>query len=116
MSFIAFTSTGREGSKRLGPLFISVAIHGTAFFALINAPEIKLPEPAKSEYKQAIEGKEEKLVWYKFKDLPDVTPPEAKAERKPLKAEVRAKQQMVASRKDAPKKSGWFGRRLPKSK
>ena len=82
----------------------SVALHGTAFFALMSAPEIKLPAPTKSEYKQAIEGKEEKLVWYKFKELPDVTPPDARPERKPLRAEVQAKQEIVASRKDAPKR------------
>jgi TonB family protein len=93
---------GRPG-RRLRPLAISAAIHGAAFLALMNAPEIRLPEPAPSAYKQAIAGKEEKLVWYRLKSLPDVTPPETKAERKPLKAEVRAKQEMVASRKDAPK-------------
>jgi TonB family protein len=94
---------GRPG-RRLRPLAVSAAIHGVAFLALMNAPEIKLPERSQSEYKQAIAGKEEKLVWYRLKSLPDVTPPETKAEPKPLKAEVRAKQEMVASRKDAPKK------------
>ncbi len=90
--------------KRPGPLAVSLLIHVTAFFALINAPEIKLPEASKSEYKQAIEGKEDKLVWFKFNNaLPDVTPPRAKAERRPLRAEVKAPQQIVASRKDAPK-------------
>jgi TonB family protein len=53
----------------------------------MNAPDIKLPEPAKSAYKQAIEGKEDKLVWFKFnKELPDVKPLETRAERKPLRA------------------------------
>jgi TonB family protein len=93
---------GRPG-RRLKPLALSAAIHGAAFLALMNAPEIKLPERSQSEYKQAIAGKEDKLVWYRLKSLPDVTPPRAKAEPKPLKAEVRAKQEMVASRKDAPK-------------
>jgi TonB family protein len=71
----------------------------------MNAPQIKLPEASKSEYKQAIEGKEQKLVWYKFKkELPDVRPPAAKPERKPLRAAVQAPQEIVASRKDAPKR------------
>jgi TonB family protein len=95
---------GAGRPRRLRPLAISAAIHGAAFLTLMNAPAIRLPERAQSEYKQAIEGKEEKLVWYRLKSLPDVTPPEAKAAPKPLKAEVRAKQEMVASRKDAPKK------------
>lgn len=88
----------------MGPLAMSAALHGTAFFALMHAPEIKLPEPSKSEYKQAIEGKEQKLVWYRFKELPEVTPPRAKSEQKPLRAEVQSKQQIVASRRNAPKK------------
>jgi TonB family protein len=104
MSLTLYIGNPRGQRKRLGPVVTSVALHGTAFFALMSAPEIKLPTPAKSEYKQAIEGKEEKLVWYKFKELPDVTPPDAKPERKPLRAEVQAKQQIVASRKDAPKR------------
>jgi len=93
---------GRPG-RRLPPLAISAALHVAAFLALMYAPKIALPEQAQSEYKQAIAGKEEKLVWYRLKSLPDVRPPESKAEQKPLKAEVRAKQEMVASRKDAPK-------------
>jgi TonB family protein len=92
--------------KRPGPLAVSLLLHGTAFFALMNAPEIKLPEQSKSAYKLAIEGKETKLVWYKFdKDLPAVKPPDAKAERKPLRAEIKFRQEIVASRKDAPKRT-----------
>lgn len=83
---------------------MSAALHGTAFVALMSAPVVKLPEPAKSAYRQAIEGHEEKLVWYRFKELPDVTPPQPKEQRKPVRAAVQAKQQIVASRKDAPKK------------
>jgi TonB family protein len=104
MSLNVYMDGAERVRKRPGPLAISVLIHVAAFLALMNAPEIKLPEPSKSEYKQAIEGKEDKLVWFKFnKELPDVTPPKAKAERRPLRAEVKAPQQIVASRRDAPK-------------
>jgi TonB family protein len=97
---------GARHGRRPGPLVVSVLLHGSAFFALMNAPEIKLPEPAKSEYKQAIEGKETKLVWYEFKKkLPAVTPPNASAEIKPLRSEVQAPQQIIASRRDAPKRT-----------
>lgn len=94
------------GKRRgdLTPRAISVALHGIAFIALIHAPSIRLPQPAQSEYKQAIAGKEQKLVWYKFKELPAVIPPRARAERKPVRAAVKAKQQIVAARKDAPKR------------
>ncbi len=104
MSLSLYIDGAGKRRRRLGPLATSAAVHGVAFFALIHASAIRLPEPSKSEYKQAIEGKEEKLIWYKFKELPDVTPPQAKAEPKPVRAEVQAKQQIVASRKDAPKR------------
>jgi TonB family protein len=96
---------GRE-RRRQAPLAVSLLLHGGAFFALMNAPEIRLPEQSKSAYKQAIEGKEAKLVWYKFnKELPDVRPPEARPDRRPLRAAVQAPQQIVASRKDAAKRT-----------
>jgi TonB family protein len=68
------------------------------------APAVKLPEPGKSEYKLAIEGKEPKLLWYKFnKELPDVS---SKAlARRPVKAESVAKQEIVASPKLAQKRT-----------
>lgn len=90
---------------RPGPRIVSVLLHGTAFFLLMHAPEITL-EPAKSEYKLAIEGKETKLVWYEFnKKLPAVTPSQAKAEKTPTRAVTPAPQEIVASRKDAPKRT-----------
>lgn len=103
MTLIPYMQAARRPRRRLGPLSLSAGIHVTAFFALMSAPEIKLPEPAKSEYKQAIEGREEKLVWYRFRELPELTPRKAAGERKPVKAERLARQQIVASRKDAPK-------------
>lgn len=106
MPLDVYIEGGARGRKRPGPLAVSVVLHGAAFFALMHAPEIKLPEQNKSAYKLAIEGKEEKLVWYKFnKDLPDVSPPKPKRERRPVRATMRAKQRIVASRKSAPKRT-----------
>ena len=97
---------GHPSRRRPGPPVVSLLLHGAAFFALMNAPEIKLQEQSKSAYKLAIEGKENKLVWYKLnEDLPAVRPLEASAERKPLRAEVKARQEIVASAKDAPKRT-----------
>jgi TonB family protein len=88
------------------PLAISALLHVAAFFAILYSPEIKLPEQSPSAYKQAFEGKETKLVWYRFeKKLPSVQPPDVKAERKPVRAELNAPQVIVASRKDAPKRT-----------
>jgi len=104
MSLNVYMDGAERARKRPGPVAMSVLIHIAAFLALMGAPEIKLPAESKSAYKQAIEGHEDKLVWFRFnKDLPDVTPPKAKAERRPLRAQVKASQQIVASRKDAPK-------------
>jgi len=82
------------------PLAISLVAHGAAFIALMYAPTIKLPEPSPSEYKQAIAGKEARLVWYKLKEIPEVASKPAKT---PAKAETIAKQAMVAAPKQAKK-------------
>lgn len=106
MSLNVYIEGAQRDPKRPGPLAVSVLLHGAAFFALMHAPEIKLPEQSKSAYQMAIEGKETKLVWYKFdKKLPAVTPLEAKAEHKPLRAKISAPQEIVASRKDAPQRT-----------
>ena len=105
MSLNVYLDGADRVGKRPGPLVVSVLLHVAAFLALMNAPEIKLPAESKSAYRQAIEGKEDKLVWFRFnKELPDVAPPKAKAGRKPLLARVKAPQQIIASRKDAPKR------------
>lgn len=104
MSLSLYLDGAGKRHAEVTPRVISAAVHGIAFIALIHAPSIELPRPAQSEYKQAIAGKEQKLVWYKFKELPAVVPPRAKAERKPVRAAQKAKQQIVAARRDAPKR------------
>jgi TonB family protein len=82
-------------------LAVSLLWHG-AIVVWIMMPAI--PERAPSEYRQKIAGKESKIVFYKFRrELPKVTPPKAKNEKLPLRAEVKAKQSIVASPKAAPK-------------
>ena len=62
------------------------------------------PPRSPSEYKQKIAGNESKIVFYKFRrELPKVSPPKAKNEKLPLRAEVKAKQAIVSSPKNAPK-------------
>src|SRR4051812_17984024 len=89
-------------------LAISLGLHVATFLALMYAPPISLPAlppPSPSEYQQAFAGKEDKIVWYKFKELPDITPPDARKARKPLKAVSEAKQAVVSSPKAAPKRN-----------
>ena len=88
-------------------LAISLGLHVTTFFALMYAPPISLPslpEKSPSEYQQAFAGKEDKIVWYKFKELPDVRPPDSAKARRPLRAEVQQKQSVISSPKNAPKR------------
>jgi len=60
-----------------------MALHAMAFVAFMEAPGFELPRASESEYKQVIAGKEEKIVWYKFrKELPRVTPPAAKPDKR----------------------------------
>ena len=65
---------------------------------------MRLTKPSESEYKMKIQGREDKIVWYKFrKELPEVTPPRPKEDRAPLRAEAKAAQSIVSSPPDAPK-------------
>jgi TonB family protein len=98
-----FTPQAETRRSYLAP-GISVAAHAAAFVFLLNAPGLRLPRPAPSEYRQKIAGKEDKIVFYKFRtELPKVTPPKAKNSKQPLRAEVKAKQSIVSSPKNAPK-------------
>ncbi len=94
------TRRRRADKRRARSFAISAAVHATAFLLLMQTPEVKLPVQAPNEYEQAIEGHEEKVVWYQFhKDLPDVTPPSAKAKQSAVKALNQSKQTIVASPK-----------------
>jgi TonB family protein len=96
----------RQPQRRRSSFVMSLAAHGAAFFVLMHTPDMKPPVPAPSEYKQVIEGHEQKLVWYRFnKDLPDVTPRSAKKSADPLKALNRARQEIVASPANAPQRT-----------
>ncbi len=85
---------------------MSLGIHVSAFFGLMYTPPISLtvPQPSPSEYQQAFAGKEDKIVWYKFKELPSITPPSTPKAHRQLRAEVKAKQAVVSSPKNAPKR------------
>ena len=103
-----YSEQGRAHRPRSVAVAGSIAAHGALVFLLLHAdftpPEF--PKTSKSEYEQAIAGKEKQIVWYRFKkDLPDVSPKTPKVQKKqPLKAEFKAKQSIVASPKDAPKR------------
>lgn len=86
---------------------ISLGLHIAVFFGLVYTPPFgmpSMPPPSPSEYQQAFAGKEDKIVWYKFKDLPEITPPKSPQKKQPLRAEVKNSQAIVSSPKNAPKR------------
>ncbi len=88
---------------RPAPIAVSLLMHAVLLAFVAVSPAVDLPQNP-SAYAQLIEGREHKLVWYKFKDkLPDVSPAR-QADRRPPRAEIKiAKQSIVSSPKDAPK-------------
>src|SRR5580704_8569047 len=79
-------------------LAISAGLHVASFFALMYAPPLSLPtlpSPSPSEYQQAFAGKEDKIVWYKFHDLPDISPQNSPKAQGPMRADQKAKQAIV---------------------
>lgn len=85
-------------------LLASLAIHTGVFIALMGAPTLQLPPPAPSEYKQAIAGKEARLVWYKLPEkLPAVNSEAPRKERRQLRSETIAPQTIVSSPLSAPR-------------
>ena len=106
MSLTNYIGEAKQTPRRPAGFAMSLVIHGAAFVLLTQMPEVRLPPPTPSEYKQAIEGHEPKLIWYRFnKELPDVKSRSAKAQRKPLKAVNTAKQEIVASPSNAPERT-----------
>jgi len=88
-------------------LAISLGLHAATFLGLMYIPPFglpTLPPPSPGEYQQGFAGKEDKIVWYKFHDLPDIAPSISPKARKPLRADIQAKQAIVSSPKNAPKR------------
>jgi hypothetical protein len=84
---------------------ISVCLHGAmiAWLALYSTAGPFKPEPAKSAYDLEIRPNEKHLVWYNLKDkLPDVGSGHLRKERRPLRAKVKFRQNVVAGVKDLP--------------
>jgi TonB family protein len=87
-------------------LGISLGLHVAFFAALMYSPSIplRIPEKSPGEYQQEFAGKEDRIVWYHFKKLPEIRPPKRQADRRPLRAATKALQAIVSSPKNAPKR------------
>jgi len=96
-----FAETGGHGPRPL-PIGFSILLHACLLALLAGARPIHLPKP-QSAYRQTIEGREHKLVWYRFKEkLPEIRPLRSKADRRPLQAQAKLRSQSIVS---APKKA-----------
>ena len=95
-------------------LGLSLLVHACAISVLMGARPIHLPKPA-SMYDLTIKGREQKLVWYHFKEkLPEVKPTNSKADHRALRAEVKiANQSIVSSPKNAPKAPQMIWQKAP---
>lgn len=93
---------GDSGAVRRSFSFsASGVVHGTLLGLLVFGSPRSEPEPARSLYDEMIRPQERRLVWYHLKDrLPDVRPPAAKANAKPLRATRIFEQRIVAGAKD----------------
>ena len=96
---------GLQGETRLRrtrrkpfSVLASLALHAGIFWLLMAAPPIELPARAPSEYKQAIEGNEAHIVWYKLPEkLPKVNSEAPRREKRRLRAETLSKQAIISS-------------------
>jgi TonB family protein len=99
---------GKIGENSVGgpkplSLALSVLVHACVLSLLAGSRPIHLPKP-KSAYEQLIAGREHKLIWYHFKEkLPEVKPTRTKSDDRPMRAEVRNRQQIVSAPRKAPK-------------
>jgi TonB family protein len=94
-------------------LVISLSLHAAAFIGLMYIPPFGMPVVSPSEYQQGFAGKEDKIVWYRFHQLPDIAPPNASRADRPLRAEAKANEAVVSSSKDAPKRDQVIVASLP---
>jgi TonB family protein len=78
----------------------SVCLHAWILAWVALAPAIPLARP-KSLYQREIQPNQKRIVWYKLSDrLPDVTPPEARRDKRPLRARSKFDQNIAAGRRD----------------
>lgn len=97
---------------------LSLLVHGCAVLLLFAAPAPQFEPKPKKALEQFLHGKEQKLVWYHFKEkLPEVKPVRSKKDSRPLRAEVRmARQSIVSSPKHAPKAPQMVWQQAPEIK
>src|ERR1041385_4053880 len=107
------SETAGRGPKPMS-LALSLALHAGVAGWMVGERPIVLPKP-KSTYDQLIKGREQKLVWYHFKEkLPDVQSARARSDKRPMRAAVRMpRQRIVSAPKNAPKAPQMIWQKAP---
>jgi TonB family protein len=96
----SLTGNSPEGMRSPWSFMGSIGLHAwvLGWVALIPAVPV---EPYKNLYEREIQPYEKHIVWYKLSDrLPDVKPPEAPRDPRPLRARAKFEQNIVAGPKD----------------
>ena len=96
-----------EGDRLRSSMSFSISgcLHSgmIAWLALYSTAGSWKPEAAKSAYDLEIRPNEKHLVWYNLRDkLPDVGSGKARKDKRPLRAKVKFRQNLVAGVKDLP--------------
>jgi TonB family protein len=90
-----------EKRDRQLPWFLSLVVHGGLIVWLLWPEGAMKRTP--TAYEQLVQGKEQKIVLYKFREkLPDVKPLQS-SDLRPPRAQVKTAQSIVASPRNAPK-------------
>jgi len=96
----SLTETAPQPMRSPWAFMGSLCLHTWVLAWVALAPAIP-PAQTKSLYQREIQPYERHIVWYKLSDrLPDVTPPAAKHDMRPLRAKARFEQNIVAGPKD----------------
>src|SRR2546421_11378274 len=85
---------------RPAPVVVSGIVHAVLLVLVMASPEVRIPK-RQTAYDQVIKGREDKLIWYHFKNkLPDVKPVVRTKDSRRPRAEVKiAKQSIISSPK-----------------
>jgi len=96
----SLTETAPQSMRSPWSFMGSVCLHTWVLAWVVLGPSLSM-ERQKSLYEREIQPYEKHIVWYKLSErLPDMTPPAAKHDSRPLRAKTRFNQNIVAGPKD----------------
>lgn len=78
------------------PVAFSLFVHGVLLALVALGPARDLAQERRSLYAQVIAGKEKKLVWYRFRKLPEVSPGKTSSPKPPETEKLNSKQTIIS--------------------